>query len=297
MAGTPNGLETGAVLGGLAGGAAGFADPYACFVAGTRVVVGVEDGDGRDLLAAGGGTWASAEDGSSAVAAPVRAVYKTVAIEDLVARGGGENGPGGGQRVVSRDQHDPDGPLGLHRISRTFRRTAYRLRALTLRDADGAEQTLRVTEEHQFHLSLGGWTKVRELEPGQFVTGGTDRLEVVTNDAEEHPDGATVYNLEVSGPSDGTAHAFSSRGSVNSSFQFSGTTPQWGRTSSRPSSAGRPPWPPWACWPTRSGSGRRTGRGPGGRGTHTAVRSWARAGGPTSSGRSWARPGTGRRRT
>ena len=126
-----------------------------------------------------------------------RVRYETLAIEELVARGGGEMGAGGGQSVLSRDQHDPDGPLGLARVARTYERTAHALQALTLRDGDGREQTLRVTAEHPFRLRFGGWTAARELEPGDTILGAEGTLAVVANAVEPHPEGVRVYNLEV----------------------------------------------------------------------------------------------------
>jgi hypothetical protein len=56
-------------------------------------------------------------------------------------------------------------------VSRTYQRTAYALRVLTLRDADGVEQTLRVTEEHPFFVRLGGWTPAKSLEAGDTLLG------------------------------------------------------------------------------------------------------------------------------
>lgn len=90
----------------------------------------------------------SASAGGIATARKVR--YVAVPIEELVARGGGENGTGGGQYVLARDEHDPDAPLVRRRVVRTYQRIAYHLQVLTLRDTDGNEQTLRVTEEHPF---------------------------------------------------------------------------------------------------------------------------------------------------
>lgn len=106
-------------------------------------------------------------------------------------------GDGGGQFVVSRDQHDPDGPLLRRRITRTYRRTAYHLQVLTLRDEAGIEQTIRVTDEHPFHVAGTGWTPARLLEEGDRLLGADGTLTVVANAGEAHSQGVAVYNLEV----------------------------------------------------------------------------------------------------
>ena len=68
---------------------------------------------------------------------------------------------------------------------------------LTLRDADGNEQTLRVTEEHPFYVEAAGWTPARKLDVGDIILGADGPLTVVANELESHPEGVAVYNLEV----------------------------------------------------------------------------------------------------
>jgi hypothetical protein len=176
-------------------GIAGSIFHQVCFVAGTQVVVAVEeDGNARGD--------ASAEHAEGSTATAMRVRYKTVAIETLVARGGGEMGDGrtsdgAAQVVLTRDQHDPTGPLVRRRITRTYQRTAYALQVLTLRDEDGNEQTLRVTEEHPFYVDAAGWTPAKSLESGDMLLGTDGTLTVVANEHEAHPNGVTVYNLEV----------------------------------------------------------------------------------------------------
>ena len=68
---------------------------------------------------------------------------------------------------------------------------------LTLRDEDGVEQSLQVTEEHPFFDKLRGWTKAKSLTAGDAVLGAASELAVVSNIHAPHPDGVTVYNLEV----------------------------------------------------------------------------------------------------
>lgn len=190
LSGAWSGGWWGAMQGGIGGGVRGFVNPYICFVAGTQVVVDVEEGTVSDA-----GLMAAAEGGSTATVKRLR--YKTIAIEDLVARGGGEMGNGGGQFVVTRNQHDPDGPLLRARVSGTYQRTAYALQILTVRDADGVEQTLRVTEEHPFCVQFAGWTSAKSLRAGDTILGADEVLAVVSNSREAHPRGVAVYNLEV----------------------------------------------------------------------------------------------------
>ena len=184
-------LPTARCSGAFGGALAGGLNPWTCFVAGTQVVVGIQDESGQDLT-----TTPIARREANVGTLP-RIRYRTAAIEELVARGGGERGDGGGQYVMSRGQLDPDGPLTPHCITRTYRRTAYRLRVLTLRDNDGNDQTLRVTEEHPFHIQYAGWTAARNLTAGQVLAGGQSPLTVLANAIEDHPEGVSVYNLEV----------------------------------------------------------------------------------------------------
>jgi hypothetical protein len=85
---------------GLAGGAArGTLTAYICFVAGTRVVVGIQNTDDASSdISADSSYTCSATEGGTATATRLR--YRTVAIEDLVACGGGEGG-GGADRSSS----------------------------------------------------------------------------------------------------------------------------------------------------------------------------------------------------
>ena len=108
--------------------------------------------------------------------------YVTVPIEQLMARG----------------QHDPAGPLVRRRIGRTYERTAYHLRVVSIRDGEGREQTVRVTDEHPFFVASRGWTKAKDLSAGDQLLGvAGEASTVISNLGEAHPEGVTVYNLEV----------------------------------------------------------------------------------------------------
>lgn len=193
--------------GGLAGGVRGLVNPFVCFMSGTQVVVvvgvgvgvGVEvRGDDGRIETISAGKLAAMQEESGGVATRLEIVgYVTANIEDIVVRGGGEMGDGDGQLVISRDQHDPDGPLVYRRIARTYQRTAHGLQVLTVRDAEGVEQTLRVTEEHPFYVEFAGWTAAKSLRAGDTILGADGALAVVSNECEAHPQGVAVYNLEV----------------------------------------------------------------------------------------------------
>jgi hypothetical protein len=119
-------------------------------------------------------------------------------------------GHGGAQTLLARDEHDPDAPLVrpkvLQRIVRTYERTAYHLQVLTLADADGRRQSLRVTDEHPFYRTapaaggsagVPGSTPARSLAAGDEVLGDCGVLTVIANAREAHRQGVKVYNLEV----------------------------------------------------------------------------------------------------
>jgi hypothetical protein len=193
--GAVDGAWAGAIQGGIGGAARGVFFPGICFVAGTKVWIDVESESDEDALTALNSQLAEARESGIATAVQVRRI--TRAIEDIVRDGGGEMGDGGGQWLISRDQDNPDAPLVRRRIVRTYERIAYHLQVLTLRDEAGNEQTQRVTDEHPYHREGDGWTPARLLQPGDRVRGDFEWLEVVANLGEDHPEGMTVYNLEV----------------------------------------------------------------------------------------------------
>ena len=75
--------------------------------------------------------------------------YLTVSIETLRA----------GDWVLTRDEHNPEGPLVLRRIEEVFENVAYQLQLVTLRSSNGQEHTITTTAEHrayQLGEGLGG---------------------------------------------------------------------------------------------------------------------------------------------
>ena len=83
------------------------------------------------------------------------------------------------------------------RVLRVYKRIAYHLQVLTLRDEFGVEQSHRVTDEHPYHLLPGGWMPARTLQVGDVVRGEAGVLEVLANLGEDHPESIEVYNFEV----------------------------------------------------------------------------------------------------
>jgi hypothetical protein len=136
--------------------------PGSCFVAGTQVIVGVND------------------DGSLA----------TRSIEEIEE----------GDRVLSRDQHDAADDLDLRPVTRVFRKVSDHLRILTIEGDDGNVETIQTTDSHPFYVEGRGWVGAGDLQIGDRVqeTDGSWQSLLAT-EREEHPGDITVYNLEVEG--------------------------------------------------------------------------------------------------
>jgi len=184
MNGAESGFIGGLIGGGIAGAIGGAFNPQVCFVAGTQVVVGLTDEDGKDAVAL------QASRRCGGVTLLRRLVYVTRSIERLVQQG----------YLVARDQNDPDGPLVMCRILHVYVRIAYHLQVVTIRDSAGRMQVLRTTDEHRFHVLLQGWTNAEDLVAGDVLIEPADEASVVASSVrEEHPEGIEVFNLEVEG--------------------------------------------------------------------------------------------------
>ena len=62
-----------------------------------------------------------------------------------------------------------------------------------IRDDEGREQTIRVTDEHPFFVAGRGWTKAKDLSAGDQLMGAADEASTVIGDlGEDHPEGVTV---------------------------------------------------------------------------------------------------------
>jgi hypothetical protein len=121
----------------------------------------------------------------NASAAPPR--YVTKSIEDVRE----------GDFVLARDEFGRD--LGMKRVTEVYRRVSDHLRILTLRAADGTEQTLKTTNEHPFWAeNRRVWIEARYLEVGDTVIGPRGELQTLADTAyEAHPDEVPVFNIQV----------------------------------------------------------------------------------------------------
>ena len=94
--------------------------------------------------------------------------------------------------VLTRDEHNPYGPLVQKRVLRLFVRVA------PVRNLHVGGRVIRTTAEHPFWVLGRGWLAAGFLQAGDVVLSHDDRLlavEAVTESGEV----TTVYNLEVEG--------------------------------------------------------------------------------------------------
>ncbi|MFN0195480.1 MAG: polymorphic toxin-type HINT domain-containing protein [Planctomycetaceae bacterium] len=96
--------------------------------------------------------------------------------------------------------------LEMCKVKSAFRKTTYHLRLLTFRDAEGHEQTIKTTNEHEFfkvwdgNPRAGKWVASEKLEVGDEFRGPLeDVATLVATEYEPHPAGIDVYNVEVEG--------------------------------------------------------------------------------------------------
>jgi hypothetical protein len=120
-----------------------------------------------------------------------------------------------GDKVWTRNENDPDGPLELKAVTKTFRYTAYDLQTVSVEDQTGNVEVIHVTDAHPFYVEGLGWTGAAELEAGEhLVSDDGEVLTVTANVDEPHPEGIPVFNFEVEGDhtyfvSDGVGDAVS----------------------------------------------------------------------------------------
>jgi hypothetical protein len=101
----------------------------------------------------------------------------------------------GGDRVLSRDQFDPDGPLVWSEVERVFVAATDTVLRITLENG----RSLELTPEHVIWIDEVGWVEAR-----QVVVGDTMRL---SDDEERSPIAslryerkeALTYNIQVAG--------------------------------------------------------------------------------------------------
>ena len=95
-----------------------------------------------------------------------------------------------GDLVLSRSEHDPDGPIEAQVVEETFTTKAF-LSELTV-----SGHTIKTTAEHPFWVRGKGWTECKNLKVGDSLAGEGGRwLEVeAVRDTGEF---AAVYNMRV----------------------------------------------------------------------------------------------------
>lgn len=101
-------------------------------------------------------------------------------------------------KVLTRSQYDPNGPLQEEKVLALYQHTAYALEDVTIQDASGADETIDVTPEHPFYVVGVGWTGSSQLTAGERLSqpDGSEAT-VVSAIADPRPAGVTVYNFEV----------------------------------------------------------------------------------------------------
>jgi intein/homing endonuclease len=67
--------------------------------------------------------------------------------------------------VLSRDEHDPSGPLVWKKVEETFERVGLVL------ELEVGGRTIGTTAEHPFYVFGKGWTAAGELKPGDRIVG------------------------------------------------------------------------------------------------------------------------------
>ena len=108
-------------------------------------------------------------------------------IEDLVA----------GDLVLSRDE--VSGERAWKRVQRIFRRTSDHCLHVTIRGAgEETPQMIRTTDEHPFWVPQSGWVRAGDLREGTpLLQADGNSAVLLASHRELHPDGLTVYNMEV----------------------------------------------------------------------------------------------------
>jgi hypothetical protein len=137
--------------------------------------------DGINAIRGGPKAWQEAWRNSCFVAGtPVRTPIGSVPIEQLQV----------GDWVLSRNEHDPDGPVRAKRVVRTFifRGPVVVLHANT--------RLIETTPEHPFYVEGKGWQTALELQPGDRLTTSTEETVICSGCALSGRVEA-VYNVEV----------------------------------------------------------------------------------------------------
>jgi intein/homing endonuclease len=95
-----------------------------------------------------------------------------------------------GDRILSRSEFDPDGPLEVKLVEEVFVRVAPILTLIV----EG--RIIRTTAEHPFYLLGQGWRCAKELQAGDWLISH-ERVPVRLEEVRQTAEVATVYNLRV----------------------------------------------------------------------------------------------------
>ncbi|QDU08164.1 polymorphic toxin-type HINT domain-containing protein [Gimesia aquarii] len=87
-------------------------------------------------------------------------------------------------------------------VTQTFKRQVDHLCILEVEAEDGSTQTIKTTNEHPFwSTAANDYIEAKSLKPGTKLEGANGHfITVKSNHYEPHPEGITVYNVEVKGP-------------------------------------------------------------------------------------------------
>jgi hypothetical protein len=96
-----------------------------------------------------------------------------------------------GDRILSRSEFDPEGPLAVQQVEEVFVRQAATLRLRV------AGQEIRTTAQHPFWLQGRGWQPASEVKAGDGLLSH-DGTWVSVDAVEETGEIETVYNLQIS---------------------------------------------------------------------------------------------------
>lgn len=86
-------------------------------------------------------------------------------------------------------------------VTQTFKRQVDHLRILEVESEDGSMQTIKTTNEHPFwSTAANDYVEAKHLKPGTRLEGANGHtITVKSSRYEPHPEGITVYNVEVKG--------------------------------------------------------------------------------------------------
>lgn len=100
-----------------------------------------------------------------------------------------------GDRVLSRDQFEPDGPLVWSEVERVFTAETDTVLSITLDDG----RSLELTPEHVIWIDEVGWVEAQQVAVGDTMrlSGATGRSSIASVRYEQKE--ATTYNIQVAG--------------------------------------------------------------------------------------------------